>query len=93
MRGPPVGLEEQVGRAMWFKIFILVAVPALAIAWGIYFYWQWRLDQQEKNQPKQASQRLQKSRGEVADWAQKMAAYKPPKPPSESSGEQDGTAS
>ncbi|MBP8303638.1 MAG: hypothetical protein KBE04_05875 [Phycisphaerae bacterium] len=78
---------------MWFKIFILVALPALAIAWGIYFYWQWRLDQEEKNQPKKVSTHLQKSRGEVADWAQKMASYKPPKPPPRPDDDADGSPS
>lgn len=78
---------------MWFKIFILVAVPALALAWGIYFYWQWRMDQEEKNQPKKVSTHLQKSRSEVADWAQKMASYKPPKPPKQSGDDADGSAS
>ena len=69
---------------MWFKVFIWVALPTLAIAWGIYFYWQWRLDRQEKNQPKQVSPRLQKSRGEMAEWAAKMATYKPPSRPADS---------
>jgi chromatin segregation and condensation protein Rec8/ScpA/Scc1 (kleisin family) len=35
--------------------------------------------QEEKKQPKQVSERLQKTRSEVADYAKKLAEYKPPK--------------
>jgi hypothetical protein len=33
---------------------------------------------EEKKQPKQVSQRLQKTRIELSDWAQKMAKFKKP---------------
>jgi hypothetical protein len=69
-----------------YKIFMFVALPVLVIAWVAYFLWQRHLDELEKNQPKKSSQRLDKSRGEVADWAAKMASYKPPKGPSQGSG-------
>jgi hypothetical protein len=65
-----------------YKIFMLITLPVLAIAWTAYYLWQRHLDEQEKAQPKKSSKRLEKSRGEVADWASKMASYKPPKRPS-----------
>ncbi|MEK7995186.1 MAG: hypothetical protein AAB403_15380 [Planctomycetota bacterium] len=62
-----------------YKIFMLVAIPALAIGWIVYAWWLRKIREEEKNQPKPQSQRLVKTKTEVADWAQKMAQYKPPK--------------
>ena len=72
--------RPQVGSPM-YKIFMIITLPVLALAWLAYYLWQRHLDELEKNQPKKSS-RLEKSRGEVADWAAKMASYKPPKRPS-----------
>jgi hypothetical protein len=62
-----------------YKIFMLVAIPALVIGWIVYAWWLRKIREEEKNQPKPQSQRLVKTKTEVADWAQKMAQYKPPK--------------
>mgnify|MGYP001603181586 FL=1 len=62
-----------------YKIFMLVAIPALAIGWIVYAWWLRKIREEEKNQPKPQSQRLVKTKTEVADWAHKMAQYKPPK--------------
>ena len=62
-----------------YKIFMLVAIPALAIGWIVYAWWLRKIREEEKNQPKPQSQRLVKTKTEVSDWAQKMAQYKPPK--------------
>ena len=62
-----------------YTIFMLIAIPALAIAWIIYALWERKLREEEKNQPKPQSQRLVKTKTEVADWAKKMAEYQPPK--------------
>jgi uncharacterized membrane protein YciS (DUF1049 family) len=62
-----------------FKIVMIVAVVALAIAWAIYGIYDYKMRQEEKKQPKQISERLQKTRSEVADYAKKLAEYKPPK--------------
>ena len=64
---------------MLYKVFMLVAVPALAIGWIAYAWWIRKVQEEEKSQPKPQSQRLVKTKTEVADWAQKMAQYKPPK--------------
>ena len=62
-----------------YTVFMLIAIPALAIAWTAYALWQRKIREEEKNRPKPQSQRLVKTKTEVADWAQKMAQYKPPK--------------
>ncbi len=62
-----------------YKIFMLIALPALAIGWIAYAMWMRKVLEEEKNQPKPQSQRLTKTKSEISDWAQKMAAYEPPK--------------
>ena len=64
---------------MWYKVFMLIAIPALIIGWIAYYLWMRKVIEEEKNQPKPESQRLKKTKSEVSDWAQKMAEYKPPK--------------
>lgn len=78
---------------MAYKVFLAIALPILAVAWIAYYLWQRHLDELEKDQPKQASQHLQKGRSEVSDWAQKMAAYKPPKQPSDPTSDPGDTPS
>jgi len=66
-----------------YKIFMLIALPLLAIGWIAYAIWIHKVREEERKQPKQVSQRLQKSRSEVAEWAQKLKDFKKPtgKPP------------
>lgn len=63
-----------------YTIFMFIAVPVLAIAWIAYALWLRKVRQEEKNRPKPQSQRLVKTKTEVADWAKKMAEFQPPKP-------------
>lgn len=63
-----------------YTVFMLIAVPAVAIAWIAYAWWLRKIREEEKNQPKPQSQRLVKTKTEVADWAKKMAEFQPPKP-------------
>jgi flagellar basal body-associated protein FliL len=62
-----------------YKIFMLIALPALAIGWVAYAMWMHKIREEEKKQPKKESQRLTQTKSEISDWAQKMAAYQPPK--------------
>jgi len=62
-----------------YKIFMLIAIPALAIGWLAYVLWERKMREEDKKQPKQESQRLTKTKSEVSDWAKKMAEYQPPK--------------
>ena len=67
-----------------YKIFMLIAIPALIIGWVAYWLWMRKIIEEEKKQPKKVSQRLTKTKSEISDWAQKMANYKKPeikKPP------------
>ncbi len=61
-----------------YKIFMLIALPIIAVAWLAYALWERKMRIEEKKQPRQVSQRLQKSRSEMTDWAQKMAQFKKP---------------
>ncbi len=63
-----------------YTVFMLIAVPALIIGWIAYAIWMRKVREEEKKQPKPQSQRLVKTKTEIADWAQKMAQYQPPKP-------------
>ena len=67
-----------------YKILMLIAVPALAIGWIVYWLRERKIAEEEKNQPKKVSQRLTQSKSEVSNWAQKMAEFKPPKRKTES---------
>ena len=64
---------------MWYKIFMLVGVPIVVIGWIAYWLYIHKIEQEEKGKPRDASKRLKESRGEVADWAKKMAEFQPPK--------------
>ncbi len=61
-----------------YKIFMLIAIPALIIGWVAYAYWIRKVCEEEKKQPKQISQRLKQSKNEVADYAQKLKDFKKP---------------
>ena len=61
-----------------YKIFMLIALPVVAIGWIAYVMWERKMREEEKKQPKKESQRLTKTKSEISDWAQQMAAYKPP---------------
>ncbi len=66
-----------------YKIFMLIALPLLAIGWIAYAIWIHKIREEEKKQPRQVSKRLQQTRSEIADWAQKLKDFKKPtrKPP------------
>jgi hypothetical protein len=61
-----------------YKIFMLIAVPALIIGWVAYTIWMRKVIEEEKKQPKQQSKRLKETKSEIADWAQQMANFKKP---------------
>lgn len=75
-----------------YQIFLLIAVPGLAIAWIAYAIWIRKVRKEEEKRPRVQSKRLQKTKSEMADWAEKMAKYERPKykrPEDEDKGEQD----
>ena len=71
----------------WYAIFLLVTLPLLGIGWVAYIIWDRKMQAQEEEERKKGSKHLQKSRGEVSDWAKQMSSFKkperkPPPPPS-----------
>ncbi len=75
-----------------FKYVMIGAIAVLAVAWGIYAVYEYRWRKYEKSQPKQSSERLQKTRSELSDWAKQMANFKKPvyKRPDEETPKDDG---
>ena len=69
---------QKLGNNKMYKIFMLIAIPALIIGWIAYWLWQRKIEEEEKNKPKQESQRLTKTKSEVSDWAKKMAQFESP---------------
>ncbi len=57
---------------------MLIAIPALIIGWISYYLWERKMRAEEVKQPKQESQRLKKTKSEVADYAQKLKDFKKP---------------
>ncbi len=62
-----------------YKIFMLVALPVLAVGWIAYWLWMRKVREKEKDQPRQVSKRLSTSRSDVTDWTQKMKEAKSPR--------------
>lgn len=63
---------------MYYKIFMLIAIPAIAIGWIVYAIWMKKVIEEEKKQPKPQSERLKKTKSEISDWAKQMAEFKKP---------------
>lgn len=63
---------------MSYKIFMLIALSLLAIGWIAYAIWMHKVREEEKKAGKPISQHLQKTKSEIADWAEKMTKFQPP---------------
>jgi hypothetical protein len=61
-----------------YKVFMLIAIPALIIGWIVYWYWQRKIHEEEAKRPKKESKRLTQTKSEVSDWAKKMATFESP---------------
>ena len=65
-----------------YTIFMIVGVIVVAGGWIAYFLWDYKQRKEEEKQPKPQSERVQKTKSELSDWAKKMAEFKgPPKRP------------
>lgn len=71
-----------------YKIFMIIGVIVVGGGWIAYGIYEYKMRQEEKKQPKRPSARLQKSRGEVSDWAKQMAAFKKPVAKRQARGDQ-----
>ena len=74
-----------------YAIIMIIAVIGVGAGWIAYFLWDRKMRQEEEKQPKPQSQRVQKTKSELSDWAKKMAEYKGPTPkrPAENEKTQD----
>ena len=62
-----------------YKIFMIVGIAVLGVGWIGYGIWIHKIRKEEKCRPKQISRRLSRTRGEVADWAQRMKQVESPR--------------
>jgi predicted negative regulator of RcsB-dependent stress response len=74
-----------------YAIFMIVGVILVAGGWIAYLLWDYKQRKEEAQQPKPQSEKLQKTKSEVSDWAKKMAEFKSPAPKRPADGE--GSAS
>ena len=72
-----------------YKIFMIIGVIVVVGGWIAYGIYEYKMRQEEKKQPKKSSARLQKSRGEVSDWAKQMASFKKPVAKRQARGDQN----
>ncbi len=73
-----------------YAIIMIVGLIIVVGGWTAYFIWDYKQRQEEAKQPKPQSEKLQKTKSEVSDWAKKMAEWKPPKGPSQSEPTENG---
>ena len=70
-----------------YAIFMIVGVILVGGGWIAYFLWDRKQCKEEALQPKPQSEKLQKTKSELSDWAKKMAEFKgPPKRPTDGEG-------
>jgi len=74
-----------------YAIFMIVGVILVGGGWIAYFLWDYKQRQEEAQQPKPQSAKLQKTKSEVSDWAKKMAEFKSPAPKRPADNEEAGS--
>jgi heme/copper-type cytochrome/quinol oxidase subunit 2 len=74
-----------------YAIFMIIGLIVVTGGWIAYFIWDYKQRQEEAQQPKPHSARLQKTKSEVSDWAKKMAEFKSPAPKRPADGEGAGS--
>ena len=72
-----------------YKIFMIVGLVVVGAGWIAYAIWDYKLRREEKKQPPKRSARLQKTQGEIADWAKQMAQFEKPKAKRQMRGDQN----
>ncbi len=74
-----------------YAIFMIIGVIVVGGGWIAYLIWDYKQRKEEALQPKPQSEKLQKTRSEVSDWAKKMAEFKSPAPKRPADGERAGS--
>ena len=59
-----------------FKFVIIPLAIIVALGWAAYGIYTLIIRRQEKTQPRQKSERLEKAQDSLAEYARKMAEYK-----------------
>jgi len=72
-----------------FWTVMIIATVLVAGGWIAYAIYDYKMRQEEKKRPKVRSERLQKTQGEISDWAKKMAAFQKPVAKRQARGGQD----
>jgi len=74
-----------------YAIFMIIGVIVVGGGWIAYYLWDRKQRLEEERQPKPQSEKLQKTKSEVSDWAKKMAEFKSPAPKRPADGEGTGS--
>jgi predicted negative regulator of RcsB-dependent stress response len=61
-----------------FWTLLISAAAVVAIGWIAYGIWEWWERKLEKEQPKQRSEKYQQATDSVSDYAKKLAEFKKP---------------
>jgi len=61
-----------------FWALIGIAVAILVIGWIAYGIWEYKMRQEEKKTPREASEKLKKSKEAFAEYVKKMETFKKP---------------
>ncbi|MEN6427367.1 MAG: hypothetical protein ABFE13_18590 [Phycisphaerales bacterium] len=65
----------------WYGWFMIVGIVVVGGGWIAYWIWDRKMQKEEAKEPPRKSERLEKTKSEVSDWAKKMAEFKSPVPP------------
>jgi hypothetical protein len=61
-----------------FKTIMIIGVVVVGLGWIAYGIYEYKMRQEEKKNPPVRSERFDKSKSEVSDWAKQMASFKKP---------------
>lgn len=61
-----------------FWIIIIISAAVVGLGWIAYGIWNWYQNKLEKQRPRQRSERYQQATNSVADYAKKLAEFKKP---------------
>jgi len=73
-----------------YAILMAIGIPLVVGGWIAYLVWDYKQRKEEEKQPKPRSEKLQKTKSEVSDWAKKMAEFKSPAPKRPADDEETG---
>ncbi len=60
----------------WYKYVMFIGIPLMIVCWVAYYIYNYIMDQREKKNPPQRSEKLQQAQSSMSEYAQKMKDYK-----------------